>query len=302
MRLICPNCDAQYEVDDSVIPEGGRDVQCSNCGYTWFQAAAGDAPQADAAGEHPPHTPPEQHAPEAGPASDVVPDADAPAPRDAAPDTAAEPAAEPAPQHDHADSETSEPTPGHAQRQALDDSVLEVLREEATRETEARRTEAGNGSARQNPPRPAPAGAASGLSARMARLRGVPQNAADNTGHGTTPARRDLLPNIEEINSTLRATSERRSGKPSEPSQAADEAPIPGKRSGFSRGFAIIIIVGVLAASVYMLAPTIAKKVPASTPYLVSYVTTVNDLRAWLNGSITALLEKATVFLNGLTN
>jgi predicted Zn finger-like uncharacterized protein len=37
MRLICPNCDAQYDIADDVIPEGGRDVQCSNCTHTWFQ-------------------------------------------------------------------------------------------------------------------------------------------------------------------------------------------------------------------------------------------------------------------------
>ena len=37
MRLVCPNCDAQYEVDDAAIPEAGRDVQCSNCGHAWFQ-------------------------------------------------------------------------------------------------------------------------------------------------------------------------------------------------------------------------------------------------------------------------
>lgn len=37
MRLTCPNCDAEYEVDDSMIPPGGRDVQCSNCETTWFQ-------------------------------------------------------------------------------------------------------------------------------------------------------------------------------------------------------------------------------------------------------------------------
>lgn len=37
MRLNCPNCGAQYEVEASVIPETGRDVQCSNCGHTWFQ-------------------------------------------------------------------------------------------------------------------------------------------------------------------------------------------------------------------------------------------------------------------------
>ena len=37
MRLICPNCDAQYEVPDEGMPAAGRDVQCSNCGQTWFQ-------------------------------------------------------------------------------------------------------------------------------------------------------------------------------------------------------------------------------------------------------------------------
>ncbi|MDG1102854.1 MAG: zinc-ribbon domain-containing protein, partial [Ascidiaceihabitans sp.] len=37
MRLICPNCDAQYEVPTEVVPTEGRDVQCSNCGQTWFQ-------------------------------------------------------------------------------------------------------------------------------------------------------------------------------------------------------------------------------------------------------------------------
>ncbi|MEM6384831.1 MAG: zinc-ribbon domain-containing protein [Pseudomonadota bacterium] len=37
MRLVCPNCSAQYEIDASMIPEEGRDVQCSNCGHTWFE-------------------------------------------------------------------------------------------------------------------------------------------------------------------------------------------------------------------------------------------------------------------------
>ena len=37
MRLTCPNCGAEYEVPDEVIPTSGRDVQCSNCGDTWFQ-------------------------------------------------------------------------------------------------------------------------------------------------------------------------------------------------------------------------------------------------------------------------
>ena len=37
MRLICPNCGAQYEVPPGAIPPAGRDVQCSACGTTWFE-------------------------------------------------------------------------------------------------------------------------------------------------------------------------------------------------------------------------------------------------------------------------
>ena len=48
MRLMCPNCEAQYEVSDSVIPLHGRDVQCSNCGQTWFQTHPQAEPEAAA--------------------------------------------------------------------------------------------------------------------------------------------------------------------------------------------------------------------------------------------------------------
>lgn len=47
MRLICPNCGAKYDVADDVIPQGGRDVQCSNCTKTWFQMDAQSAPAAE---------------------------------------------------------------------------------------------------------------------------------------------------------------------------------------------------------------------------------------------------------------
>lgn len=37
MRLICPRCGAEYEVEDRLIPAGGREVQCSSCDNVWFQ-------------------------------------------------------------------------------------------------------------------------------------------------------------------------------------------------------------------------------------------------------------------------
>jgi len=40
MRLVCPKCSTQYEVDDSAVPATGREVQCGSCSSTWFQAPA----------------------------------------------------------------------------------------------------------------------------------------------------------------------------------------------------------------------------------------------------------------------
>lgn len=37
MRLVCPSCGSQYDVDVSLFPEEGREVQCSSCDNTWVQ-------------------------------------------------------------------------------------------------------------------------------------------------------------------------------------------------------------------------------------------------------------------------
>ncbi|WP_233416686.1 zinc-ribbon domain-containing protein [Halovulum marinum] len=37
MRLVCPNCASHYEVDSSLFPEEGREVQCSSCEHVWVQ-------------------------------------------------------------------------------------------------------------------------------------------------------------------------------------------------------------------------------------------------------------------------
>lgn len=110
MRLTCPNCNAQYEVPDEVIPEEGRDVQCSNCEKTWFQPKHPEAPPAA----------------EAEPAEDAA----APAPEPDAQDAAPEPESEP-------EQEVAEPTP----RSNVDPAVASILQQEAARESELRAKE-----------------------------------------------------------------------------------------------------------------------------------------------------------------
>ena len=37
MRLVCPNCKANYEVPRHAVTIGGREVKCASCGHSWFQ-------------------------------------------------------------------------------------------------------------------------------------------------------------------------------------------------------------------------------------------------------------------------
>ena len=36
MIITCPNCNKQFKIDNSLIPDEGRDLQCGSCNYLWF--------------------------------------------------------------------------------------------------------------------------------------------------------------------------------------------------------------------------------------------------------------------------
>ena len=36
MIIACPNCDKQFKIDNSLIPDEGRDLQCGSCNHIWF--------------------------------------------------------------------------------------------------------------------------------------------------------------------------------------------------------------------------------------------------------------------------
>lgn len=319
MRMICPNCSAQYEVDKSVIPDGGRDVQCSNCGHTWFQSHEDqeNEPSAEVA----------TAAPEAAPvtetdaASDTAPDA-APEPQEVTHETSAEAvqepeaaASEPDEAADASDETTkldatAEETPSEAtdaevpsdaapaepdsvpDQQGLDAGVANILREEAEREA-AERSATGGGLEMQ--PELGLQDAAGETSAnvqeRLARLRGQ-DDAAAATAAAASPGsskRRDLLPDIEEINSTLSASSQSRT-KVEEIEQEKR------RRSSFRLGFALTVLLFAAMALVYVYSPKIVEAVPKSESYLAAYVDWINALRV----SVDAIMQRAVDNLTGL--
>lgn len=260
MRLVCPNCDAEYEVDASAIPDSGRDVQCSNCGHAWFQMSP--HVEEELAAEEALFTPP--------------------------------PAAAEQPVPDDAPSASAGFSP-----RPIDDSVLAVLREEAERETNARRAEAPHLETQEElglaavvaatvaaAPDLAPLAEPDPVAERIARMKGIDPVPAK------PQSRREMLPEIDEINTSLRASSEPRTG---EARAIADSLPHTRGNAAFRTGFVIMILLALAIVALYVMAPKLAQQIPAAKGALDGYVAMVDAVRIWLD----AQLRSATGAIGG---
>ena len=36
MIITCPNCNKKFKIDNSLIPDEGRDLQCGSCNHVWL--------------------------------------------------------------------------------------------------------------------------------------------------------------------------------------------------------------------------------------------------------------------------
>ena len=253
------------------MPVAGRDVQCSNCGQTWFQ-------------HHPDHMPSEQ--------SELIDD--------------------PSPDEETAPPPPPPPPPAvEPQRKQLDPAVADILRQEAEAEQAARRSSQSDGLESQpdlgmdledSSYEDAAERRAREARERMARLRGddAPEvQAAGGTalaGEGAAAAaalgsRRDLLPDIEEINSTLRSGSARTGAGAADLDPEIEAPTRQRKRRGFRTGFITMLLIFAVLAVVYVFAPRLSVAVPALAGPLQSYVTTVDKGRSWLDAEVQGLLK-----------
>ncbi len=268
MRLICPNCDAQYEVDDSVIPSEGRDVQCSSCGHTWFQKSAAqlaaeeekavDTPKPEAETEDTPQK-----------ADDVESEAD---------EAAEKPADVAETGKDNTDEEPPVP-------HKTDESVLGILREEAAREAAARAKDA-KGTQDTEPKAGLDLSKTSSDTPADVSIASAKPHPDSQPVESGTSAHLDRLPDIDEINSTLRAATD------SLDETAEEDEAQPSGRRGFRLGFSLVLILATLGLLAYMFAPDIVQRFPESEPYMVSYVEQVNNLRDWLDQMMKAATDK----------
>ncbi|MCB1335244.1 MAG: zinc-ribbon domain-containing protein [Roseivivax sp.] len=283
MRLICPNCEAQYEVPDNAISMEGRDVQCSSCGHTWFQlhpdqeaaiAASREAIGAENGWD--------MSGPPARPATSrpkpkrmIAVQEPEPEPEEAEEETA---------EDEHEPMEyTPAPQPATGRGPAprgrdMDPRVMDVLRAEATREAKVRAAERATIESQpdlglEDTPRP-PKPSRSEPAAEAAPARAAP----------ATISRGEMLPDVDAINSTLRSTSDRK-GDGAEIIAAQEKA-----RGGFGRGIVWAIALVLLLALLYLLAPAVTEAVPALEPALTAYKGAIDGAWSWLVTTIGGLM------------
>jgi len=212
--------------------------------------------------------------------TEVIAEADTPTPEP-------EPAVEDLPEQSPA---AAAPSP-----RDLDPDVKDILQEEAAHESRLRAEESGGletqpdlglDDTTDDADR-----RAEEARARMERLKGPDSEPSIEEAVATATAaaknsRRDRLPDIDEINSSLR-----QSDAPAGPveNDAAHVEAAPRKRS-FARGFAIPLLIVAVLVLIYANAPAIAEAVPALGPTLNSYVLMVDQLRVWLDTQISAFM------------
>jgi hypothetical protein len=219
-----------------------------------------------------------------------------------------EPEPEPEPEPENValeqDVKEAEPEPAPKPR-GLDDSVKDILREEVEYESQARAAEQpqsletqGDLGLGQGEDRPVEtARKPDAAAARMRRLRGeddaVTAAAVASTVRSSKDTRRDLLPDIEEINSTLRTTGD----SPRNPDLGQKPTNSASRARGFRLGFALVILIAGAAVFVYSSHDSLSQSYPQAAPYIDNFMASANGARIWLDDQVTGLFLK----LNAVT-
>lgn len=267
MRLICPNCDAQYDISDDAIPHGGRDVQCSSCAHTWFQT--------------------EKPVMAGRSSANLVASAIASARQDPRPEAADTPKHKPLDHsigailreelaHEKKARATTAPPTTQAEAPPATVDPEETLR----RISRLTKIEGGFPTAA---PAPAPSNGADAAVASASEADAAAASGADAAAKNGAVAAADpnirAVPSIDEINASLRARAE---ASDSSGLTEAEQQDVSNRR-GFRRGFFFVLILLAILILPYIFQAQINDNLPQLQPYMASYVETVDQLRLILN-------------------
>lgn len=256
MRITCPNCLAQYEVDAGLLPDEGRDVQCSACDHVWFQPAP----------------------PRKGLRTDLAPDGvQAPSPKESAEIPRTLPDVEETEQDKpglvKARSPEIDARPATAAPRQLDPSISEILKEEARFAQEVAQRERTQVE----------------LQPDLGLLSGGPwpTTAQASTAPAPTPqndmARPTLqtaFPDIDDVSATLEPLGSRHA-------KGTDGYELPAtpkeRQRSFLGGFLIPVAIGTVLVILYVLVPLISASAPAAAPAAQAYAGAIDSLRVSLS-------------------
>ncbi len=256
MRITCPNCSAQYEIDAALLPDDGREVQCSACGHVWFQ----EGPNAHRSRTFGAEVPGAMR-------DDMDGETDAPrapVPPRRAPARPAQVEAEPEPDPQDADARSP---------RQVDNKVLGILREEAEFEAQARAREAGQ--LETQPELGLQGSAPWPTNSRAPDADATPAPGARDSRGGADGS----FPDIEDISSTLEpiGTSRKASGQSVDLPATAQE-----RSRSFIRGLVIPLALGLIVIALYVAAPALVSALPVLEPVLTAFVSAIDGLRVRL--------------------
>ncbi|MCC1480844.1 zinc-ribbon domain-containing protein [Roseibaca sp. Y0-43] len=272
MRLICPSCAAQYEVDASLLPDDGTEVQCSSCGTVWFQPGKASPKTAERPAKAEPPQPAREAAPQPAAENVAPPVAEAPPVPQAVPQSFPRPERpkatlpetprpeRPRPERPAPPAEAAtEAQPPAPPARALDPAVADVLRGEAEFEAKQRAREE------------------SGLETQQELGLFGPALSAPASKSGASS-----LPDIDDISSTLEPVD---AGRGSQPDLPKTEA---ARKRSFVSGLLVPVVIALVLAGLYLLAPMLVGVVPALDGVMTAYVTMVDTARLAVAGLLGA--------------
>ena len=285
MRLMCPNCDAEYEVDASAIPDSGRDVQCSNCGHAWFQHHPEH--EADSAAEAALYDPPPPLS-KTGMSQSILPsdldwqvesddpeailDAMGREARESGSDAPNRPS--PAPVPPAPVSPVMSERPDSVPKHDIDPEAMRILREEAEFETAQRALEQGRAD-----PTAAPV-----VARRVARLKGIQPPALNSTVNPAPSSSGARLPQIETVSAALRNDD------------LLPAAGVTKPKTGRS-GLVAVLIIALAATAAYVFSPDLSMRMPSLAKPLAQYVAIVDDMRDQLDILLPQVIAQLQVLL-----
>lgn len=190
------------------------------------------------------------------------------APTEDAPETEAPEAEAPAPEGPTP--AAPEPEPEAPQRRPLDPEVAEILRSEAARETSLRAQEKAAEQSEDPTPPVAKAPEPAPKPSKQPPKENTAQSVARNLG--------------KQGETAPKAEPRKAAPKP------ADDTP-PRASAAFARGFAVALLIAIVASLIYVQADDLGSNIPSAVPYLKGYVDGVDAARIWIDAQVNALTQ-----------